>query len=256
MEKCYLTLQTSLEPQELRTRLKKWEPWSIRIDFSNGVSTNEFQRRIPFSEHPLSKFNAFEKAVPFPNLKGGRLLDLGCAFGYNSINVAAKYGLSCTGSISQQDTLTPRVSFLPSRRLIQNSLSATRRLLVALVNLMSSCTSALSTICQIRYLLADNFRQLTIGRLPGPGNTGIRPPEDPNICYFMHMQNNDKTNFLGFEYVRPDEVFGIARFSGDPRNPQGRAQRSCRTYVAYPPGRAQTGVATDAAQQQGLLVDL
>ena len=20
-------------------------------------------------------------------------------------------------------------------------------------------------------------------------------PQDPNICYFMHMQNNDKTNF-------------------------------------------------------------
>lgn len=49
MEKHLLTLQTSVAAEELRERLRPWEPWAIRVDFSNGVSTEDFKRRTPFT---------------------------------------------------------------------------------------------------------------------------------------------------------------------------------------------------------------
>ena len=78
MEKRILALQTSLSPEALRDRLKKLEPWSIRVDFSNGVSTKDFERRTPFNEYPLSKLSIVEAAIPFAELRGGRVLDIGC----------------------------------------------------------------------------------------------------------------------------------------------------------------------------------
>ena len=196
MEKYTLTLQTSLEPEVLRSRLRKWEPWSIRIDFSNGVSTNEFQRRTPFSEYPLSKFNAVENAIPFPNLRGGRLLDIGCNSGYNSINVAAKYGLSCTGiDISTRHVDVSR--FLSS---------------LAQVDAEFFIGSAETFGRSSQFDVVLHFG--TLYHLPNPILSlqttfdNLRPggylaletqvydhPQDPNICYFMHMQNNDKSNF-------------------------------------------------------------
>ncbi len=97
MEQRIVTLQTSLGPEELRDRLKTWEPWSIRVDFSNGVSTKDFARRTPFNEHPLGKLGVVEAVIPFAELSGGNLLDIGCNAGYNSFTVAARYGLLCTG---------------------------------------------------------------------------------------------------------------------------------------------------------------
>ena len=196
MEKCYLTLQTSLEPEELRTRLKKWEPWSIRIDFSNGVSTNEFQRRIPFSEHPLSKFNAFEKAIPFPNLKGGRLLDIGCAFGYNSINVAAKYGLSCTGiDISTRHIDASRflssLAEVDTEFLIGNAETFSRFSQFDVVLHFGTLYHLPNPILSLQ----TTFDNLRPGGYLALETQVYDHPQDPNICYFMHMQNNDKTNF-------------------------------------------------------------
>jgi 2-polyprenyl-3-methyl-5-hydroxy-6-metoxy-1,4-benzoquinol methylase len=196
MEKCYLTLQTSLEPEELRTRLKKWEPWSIRIDFSNGVSTNEFQRRIPFSEHPLSKFNAFEKAIPFPNLKGGRLLDIGCAFGYNSINVAAKYGLSCTGiDISTRHIDASRflssLAEVDTEFLIGNAETFSRSSQFDVVLHFGTLYHLPNPILSLQ----TTFDNLRPGGYLALETQVYDHPQDPNICYFMHMQNNDKTNF-------------------------------------------------------------
>jgi len=76
MEKQFLMLQTSLTPEELRDRLTQWEPWSIRVDFSNGVSTKDFKRRSPFDADPLNKFGVVEAAIPFAELSGGRMLDI------------------------------------------------------------------------------------------------------------------------------------------------------------------------------------
>ena len=77
MEKHFLTLQTSVAAEELRDRLRPWEPSSIRVDFSNGVSTKDFKRRTPFDEHPLIKFSLVEAAIPFAEISAGRMLDLG-----------------------------------------------------------------------------------------------------------------------------------------------------------------------------------
>ncbi len=72
-------------------------PWAIRVDFSNGVSTKDFKRRTPVDEQPLIKFGVVEAAIPFGEISGGRMLDVGCNAGYNCIQAAKKYGLSCTG---------------------------------------------------------------------------------------------------------------------------------------------------------------
>ena len=196
MKKYTLTLQTSLEPEELRSRLKKWEPWSIRIDFSNGVSTQEFQQRVPFSETPLVKFNAAAKGIPFLELKGGRLLDVGCNSGYNSIHASSTYGFFCTGI----DVVERHLEV--SRFLAQ----------LAGVDAEFLLHSAETFSRPEQFDVALHFG--TLYHLPNPVLSlqttfnNLRPggylaletqvydhPQDPNICYFMHMQNNDRTNF-------------------------------------------------------------
>jgi hypothetical protein len=41
-----------------------------------------------FSEHPLKKFNMVEAAIPFGGISGGRLLDIVCNTGNNSVRAA------------------------------------------------------------------------------------------------------------------------------------------------------------------------
>ena len=97
MEKHFLTLQTSVAAEDLRERLRPREPWAIRVDFSNGVSTKDLTRRTPFDEQPLTRFSMVEGATPFAEISGSRLLDVGCNGCYNCARAAQKYGLSCTG---------------------------------------------------------------------------------------------------------------------------------------------------------------
>jgi 2-polyprenyl-3-methyl-5-hydroxy-6-metoxy-1,4-benzoquinol methylase len=97
MEQDVLTLHTSLSPCALRNKLRFWGPWSHRVDFDNGVSTRDFARRGLFSESPLRKFRCVGAAIPFNEFRGGRLLDIGCNVGHNSINAALKYEFSALG---------------------------------------------------------------------------------------------------------------------------------------------------------------
>lgn len=97
MEEDVLTLHTSLSPDALRNKLRLWGPWSHRVDFDNGVSTRDFARRGLFSKSPLRKFRRVATAIPFNELRGGRLLDIGCNVGHNSINAALKYEFSAVG---------------------------------------------------------------------------------------------------------------------------------------------------------------
>jgi 2-polyprenyl-3-methyl-5-hydroxy-6-metoxy-1,4-benzoquinol methylase len=196
MENDFLTLQSSLEPDALREKLRTWEPWSHRVDFDNGVSTLECARRAPFSESPLRKFRDAAVAVPFGELTGGRLLDIGCNAGYNSIHAALKYRFWVTG-----------VDVIP--RHIEAA-----RFLAGLAG----------ASCEFQLASAETFSRPgefdvilhfgTLYHLPNPVLSlratcdNLRPggylaletqvydhPEDGNICYFMHMQNNDQTNF-------------------------------------------------------------
>jgi hypothetical protein len=77
MKERFLTLHTTLAAGALKEKLRRWEPWGHRIDFDNGVSTSDFKRRIPFFEEPLNKFQTVEAVVPFGDILGLRLLDIG-----------------------------------------------------------------------------------------------------------------------------------------------------------------------------------
>jgi SAM-dependent methyltransferase len=196
MENDFLTLHTALPPEALKEKLQRWEPWSVRVDFNNGVSTKDFKRRTPFNEHPLNKFNVIESAIPFAELSGGKMLDIGCNAGYNSIHAAAKYGVSSTGV----DAVARHIEV--SRFLTE----------LAGVNAQFDIGSAETFSRPKEYDVALHFGtlyhlpnpvlslQVTFDNLRPGGYLGLETqvydsPEDPNICYFMHMQNNDPTNF-------------------------------------------------------------
>jgi 2-polyprenyl-3-methyl-5-hydroxy-6-metoxy-1,4-benzoquinol methylase len=93
----FLTLHTSLAPDALREKLRRWEPWNQRLDFDNGVSTLDCARRTRFSNCPLRTFARAALLVPFDGLAGGHLLDIGSNTGCNSIHAALQYQFSTTG---------------------------------------------------------------------------------------------------------------------------------------------------------------
>jgi 2-polyprenyl-3-methyl-5-hydroxy-6-metoxy-1,4-benzoquinol methylase len=196
MEQSFLTLHTTLTPEALKEKLRRWEPWSHRIDFDNGVSTRDFKRRIPFSEEPLDKLHAVEGAIPFGNISDGTVLDIGCNTGYNSIQVAAKYGACCTG-----------IDIVPKHIEVSRFFSV-----VAGVRAEFLLASAETFSRPEEFDVALHFG--TLYHLPNPvlslrttfdnlragGYLALETqvydhPEDANICYFMHMQNKDWTNF-------------------------------------------------------------
>jgi 2-polyprenyl-3-methyl-5-hydroxy-6-metoxy-1,4-benzoquinol methylase len=196
MENGFLILHTALEAEELSEKLRLWEPWGHRIDFDNGVSTKDFKRYIPFSEQPLNKFGLVEAAIPFRDISGGRLLDIGCWAGFNSIHAAMKYGIRCTG-----------IDVVPQRVEIARFLSE-----IAGVDAQFLIASAETFSRPEEFDIVLHFG--TLYHLPNPVLSlratfdNLRPggylaletqvydhPEDANICYFMHMQNNDATNF-------------------------------------------------------------
>jgi tRNA (mo5U34)-methyltransferase len=191
-----LVLQTSLTAEELRDRLKKWEPWSIRVDFSNGVSTMDFNRRTPFSEYPLSKFKVVEDAIPFRNLSGRSMLDVGCNAGYNTINAAVKYGLSGTGI-----DVVPR--HVEVSRFFSELAGVRAEFLISSAETFAR-PAAFDVILHLGTLyhlpnpvlsLENTFANLRPGGYLALETQVYDHPDDSNICYFMHMQNNDKTNF-------------------------------------------------------------
>lgn len=192
-----LELDTDLGPEALRRHLEDWSPWSVRIDFSNGVSTAEFDQLVPFVEAPLYKVSRIEELIPFEELRGGRVLDVGCSSGYNSIYLAQKYGLRPVGIEVQQRhvdaarffcqtagvdgefSLDHAESFLRSEEFdvvlhlgtlyhLQNPL---RSLQLSYLNLKPGGYLALETQC-------------------------YEDPVDENHCYFMHGLNNDPSNFF------------------------------------------------------------
>ncbi|MBL8350002.1 MAG: class I SAM-dependent methyltransferase [Burkholderiaceae bacterium] len=151
---------------------------------------------MPFSETPLVRFALAERGIPFSQINGGRLLDIGCNSGYHSNHAASKYGFSCVG-------------IDVSRRHIEVS-----TFLAGLANVDAQflLASAETFSRPGQFDVARHFG--TLYHLPDPAQSlqstfdNLRPggclaletqvydrPEDPNICYFMHLQNNDPTNF-------------------------------------------------------------
>jgi len=89
-------IDASVDAEEVRRTLKAHEPWRHKIDFVDGVSTADFQTFTPFNRHPSSKIQVAERHVG--SLSGyKRALDVGCNAGYNSLYLAARYGMQVVG---------------------------------------------------------------------------------------------------------------------------------------------------------------
>ena len=196
MEADFLTLHTSLSPQALQEKLRLWEPWNHRLDFDNGVSTLNCARLTLFSESPLKKFRDADLAVPFGQLAGGRLLDIGCNAGYNSIHAALKHQFAATGI-----DVIPR--HVEAARFLAGLANAPCQFELASAETFSrpgefDVVLHFGTLYHLPNPLLSlqrSFENLKLGGYIALETQVYDHPEDPNICYFMYGQNNDTTNF-------------------------------------------------------------
>jgi 2-polyprenyl-3-methyl-5-hydroxy-6-metoxy-1,4-benzoquinol methylase len=224
-ENGFLTLQTNLAPDALKEKLRRWEPWSIRVDFSNGVSTKELKRRTPFNQEPLHKFSVVEAVIPFAELSGGKMLDIGCNAGYNSIAAAAKYGLSSTGiDVVQRHIEISRffseLAGVDAQFHIASAETFSRPREFDVVLHFGTLYHLPNPVLSLR----ATFENLKPGGYLALETQIYDHPQDPNICYFMHMQHNDPTNFwalsthvlkknlelIGFSDVRELEKIAVS----------------------------------------------
>jgi len=208
----HLTLPTSLSPEALKKQLEKWQPWRIQVDFSNGVSTRDFARQDPFNDCPLFKFKVVERIIPFAKMAGKKLLDIGSNVGHNSIHAAIKYHLACTGI-----DLVPRhleisrffaeLTHVPIEFLEGNAETFSRPgefdVILHFGTLYHLPNPLLS--------LQTSFGNLRPGGYLALETQVFDHPEDSNLCYFMHRQNNDRTNFWA---LSPSVLFTILAFYG------------------------------------------
>jgi SAM-dependent methyltransferase len=190
-------VETSFAPDELRAQLAKWAPWSVLIEFSNGVTTAEFERRTQFTEDPVFKLAQFEPYIPFESFRGGAVLDVGCNAGYNSIYLATNHGLRPVG-IDVEQRVLDAAAFLSSLAgvdaefLIAHADSFVRPssfdvvvhfgTLYHLQNPLRSLQSAFESLKPGGYLSLET--------------QCYDHPEDERLCYFIHELNNDPSNFF------------------------------------------------------------
>jgi len=196
MEADFLTLHTSLSPEALQAKLRLWEPWSHRLDFDTGVSTLNCARLTLFSESPLRKFRDAALAIHLGELAGGRLLDIGCNAGYNSIHAALEYQFSAIGV-----DIVPR--HIEAARFLAELARVSCEFELASAETFSR-PGEFDVILHFGTLyhlpnpllsLQRSFENLKVGGYIALETQVYDHPQDPNICYFMYGQNNDTTNF-------------------------------------------------------------
>ncbi len=93
-------VETTLSKEKLLPLLEKWSPWRMEVTFSNGVSTSDLSRGEigwVYNQQPLRKLAMLKKHLSFEKLSGKRVLDIGFNLGYNSIHLAANYGMEAVG---------------------------------------------------------------------------------------------------------------------------------------------------------------
>jgi SAM-dependent methyltransferase len=210
-----LRIDTAFDADALRAKLKEWEPWGHRIDFSNGVSTAEFKRRTPFGVNPLLKFATAAKRIPFEQLGGGALLDIGCNAGYNSIHCAAKYQMQAVG-----------IDIAPRHIKVSRFLSELAR--VQAEYLLDSAEvfarpEAFDVILHFGTLyhlrnpllsLSKAYENLRPGGWLALETQVYDDPKDDRICYFMHMHNNDPTNYWALSMPVLKNCLRLTGFEG------------------------------------------
>lgn len=191
-----MNLTTDLSAEELTKKLAAYEPWGHRVDFSNGVSTSKLGRRTPFSHNTIQKVKTVESTIPFEEFRGGTVLDIGCNSGHNSIYLASEYNMHPTG-----------IDVSPRHIEVSNLLSE-------IANIEGNYTLGdAETYCSESYFdvvlhfgtlyhlpnpllsLQTTYKNLKKGGYLALETQVYDHPDDNNICYFMHMHNNDKTNF-------------------------------------------------------------
>ena len=191
-----LKLPTQLSPEVLTERLREYEPWGHRIDFSNGVSTADLRRRTPFNENLLVKFHAAAQHVPFERMRGGSILDIGCNSGHNSIHAAVTYGLRPVGIDTvkrhiQSASFLAELAGADAEFLIANAETFTRPEAFDVVLHFGTLYHLPNPLLSLQ----STFANLKKGGYIALETQTLEHPDDPNLCYFMHMQNNDHTNF-------------------------------------------------------------
>ena len=191
-----LKLNTDVPADQLLEHLRQYEPWGHRIDFSNGVSTAQLARRVPFSERPLQKLKTVAQVIPFDDLRGGALLDIGCNSGYNTIHATAHYGMRVTGVDVQERHM--QVS-----RLLAEMAGVEAEFLIGDAETFSR-PSAYDVVLHFGTLyhlpnpllsLKATFENLRPGGWLALETQTYDHPDDPDLCYFIHMHNNDDSNF-------------------------------------------------------------
>ena len=209
-----LKLHSSLPPDELKTRLDAWAPWGHRIDFDNGVSTRDCERRTPFAENCLQKLALVAEKIPFTDMRGGRVLDIGCNSGYNSIHCSVEYGLSADGI----DVTTRHVEVSEFLAGLAGA-DANFRLADAQTYKGAEPYDVVLHFGTLYHLQNPMLALQTAFENLKPGGwlaleTQLYDNEaDPNICYFMHMQNNDPTNFWALSTKVLNDVLGLTGFT-------------------------------------------
>jgi SAM-dependent methyltransferase len=190
-----LRLDTDLPREELEERLRKWEPWGHLIEFSNGATTADFARRTPFAENPLGKLAMAAESIDFGRLAGGNVLDVGCNSGYNAISLATEYGMRPVGiDIVPRHVHVSRflaeLADVQAEFKIESAETYVREAFFHLVLHFGTLYHLENPILSLRSSRA-NLR--TGGRLAL--ETQVFDADDPNLVYFMHLQNDDPTNF-------------------------------------------------------------
>lgn len=191
-----LTLDTSLDTHDLTQELRKYEPWGHRIDFSNGVSTAQFERRVPFNENLLLKFHTAAKHIPFEHLRGGALLDIGCNSGHNSIYAAQEYGMEPVGiDVSprhmQAAGFIAGLAGIQAEFLLANAETFSRPATFDVVLHFGTLYHLPNPLLSLQ----TTFDNLKPGGYIALETQSYDDPEHPHLCAFMHMFNNDCTNF-------------------------------------------------------------
>lgn len=124
------------------------------------------------------------------------MLDIGCNAGYNSLYAAAKYGLSCVGidvvpRHIEVSCFLSRIAGIEAQFLLGSAESFSRREEFDIALHFGTLYHLPNPLLSLK-MTFDNLR-------PG-GYLALETqvydhPDDSSICYFMHMQNDDQTNF-------------------------------------------------------------
>ena len=192
---CVLELDTDLPEDELLDRLRTMEPWAHRIDFSNGVSTASLARRSPFSENPLNKLQVAARHIPFADLAGGQLLDIGCNSGFNAIHAARAYGMQATGI----DVVRRHIEVA---RFLADVAGVDAHFVLGDAETYDQPSCDVVLHFGTLYHLPNPLQSLMAAHanLKRGGWLALETqtydhPGDSNLAYFMHGHNNDLTNY-------------------------------------------------------------